>query len=74
MTALETIKRLILYAEVKRHLHDPEMFEAGSPTQNIAQARKLKKELLNAGVSPEFLDLSGDDIAHAIYESITKEE
>lgn len=71
-TAQETVKKLILYAELKRHLHDPEGFEAGSPTQNIAQARKLKKELIDAGISTELLDLSGDEIAQVIHESLMK--
>ena len=74
MTALETIKKLILYAEYKRHLHDPYMFEAGSPTQNMAQARKLKKELLAEGVEPQLLELSGDEIAQLIYEQMQKRE
>jgi len=68
----EVVKKLILYAELKIHLRDPEGFEAGSPTQNMAQARKLKKELLEAGISSELLNLTGDEIAQAIHESLSK--
>jgi len=74
MTALETIKKLILYAEYKRRLHDPEMFEAGSPTQNMAAVRRLKRELLAEGVDPQLLELSGDEIAQLLYEQMQRRE
>ena len=74
MTALETIKKLILYAEYKRRLHDPEMFEAGSPAQNMTAAKRLKRELLTEGVDPQLFELSGDKIAQLLYEQMQKEE
>lgn len=70
MTSQEIVKKLILYAELKKHLREPGRFGAGSPTQNMAQARRLKKELLSAGISSELLDLTGNEIAQVIHESL----
>ena len=72
MTAQETIEKLILYAQIKKRLNDPEGFGARSPLQNMATSRRLRKELIDAGIMPELLDLSGEDIAQTIYETLSK--
>ncbi len=73
MNSQEVVTKLLAYATLKRRLHDPEGFEAGSPTQNMAQVRRLKKELLDAGLSPEMLALTGDEIVQMIHESLMKQ-
>ena len=74
MTTFEKIKKLVIYAERKSRLKDPETLalEGRSPLQYSLELRPLKRELLTAGIEPQLLELSGDEIAHLIHERITQ--
>ena len=72
MTAESTIRKLILYAETKRRLKEPEdvAMRDESVLALSSTSRRLRKELTNEGVSPKLLNLSGDEIAEVIYDTI----
>jgi len=72
MTAESTIQKLILYAETKRRLKEPEdvAIRGESVLTLSATSRRLRRELANEGVSPELLSLSGEEIAEVIYDTI----
>ena len=68
MTAEATVRKLILYAEHKKRLSDS---DTHGPVALHSQAvRKLRRDLTDEGVSPELLNLSGDEIAEAIYDAV----
>jgi len=72
MDSYNIVKKLILYAETKRRLKEPEDVAArGESVLTLsATSRRLRRELVSEGVSPELLSLSGDEIAETVYESI----
>lgn len=74
MDSYNIIKKLISYAETKRRLKEPEdvAIRGQSVLTLSATSRRLRRELANEGVSPELLNLSGDEIAETVYNSIHK--
>ncbi len=76
MDSYNIVKKLVLYAATKQRLRDPEDVAArGESVLNLsATSRRLRRELVNEGVSPKLLRLSGDEIAEIVYNSISKYE
>ena len=75
MIAHETVKKLVLYAEHKRRAKNPDLdVEDGEASilSHVREAGRLKRELLNEGVSLDLLNLTGDEIADVIYSTIHK--
>jgi len=72
MDSYNIVKKLILYAETKRRLKDPEdVALRGEDVLALSSTnRRLRRELINEGVSPELLNLSGDEIAETVYDTI----
>jgi len=72
MDSYNIIRKVILYAETKRRLRDPEdvAMRGESVSKLSSTSRRLHRELVNEGVSPELLNLSGDEIAEVVYDTV----
>jgi len=72
LTSQQKLQKLTLYATAITRLKDPEEVALGgqSVLKLAATARRLKKELLDAGISEELLSFSEEDINQTIFETL----
>lgn len=74
MSSQQTIQKLALYAVAKERLENPERtLEMGLDPHKISVlAARLRKELLDEGMSKYTLDVSGEELTMTIFETLQK--
>jgi len=74
MTAQEQLQKLALYAAVQNRLANPKLSAEGglSILKLVSLGRKLRKQLLNAGIDESTLNLPHEELTALICNTLQK--